>query len=115
MIVVESNRAATAVRNREEVPANTATTIQGNLSNDDSPMRTSFSLTLIERPESRITFNTTCASSPDGIPEIREASFDNIAHTNARLATLFDPGTEMTASIGPTGGRGLIVVTTTAV
>jgi hypothetical protein len=75
---------------------------------------TSFPRFVIERPESLMTFNTTRASSPVGMPEIREASFDNIAHTNARLATLFEPGTDTTASIGPAFGCSEIVVTTMA-
>jgi hypothetical protein len=77
-------------------------------------MMTSLPRFVIERPESLITSNTTRASSPVGIPEIREAPFDNIAHTKARLATLFEPGTDTTASIGPSGGRRWTVVTTVA-
>ena len=105
----------TAVRNRDDVPASTASTIPGNLRVEVSPMMTSLPRFVIERPESLITSNTTRASSPVGIPEIREASFDNIAHTKARLATLFEPGTDTTASIGPSGGRRWTVVTTVAV
>ena len=115
MMVVELNNAATAVRNRDEVPARIESTIPGNLSSEVSPISTRLPTTLTERPDSRITFNTTRASSPDGMPEITEASFDNIAHTKARLAMLFEPGTETTASIGPAGGRRTTVVTTRAV
>jgi hypothetical protein len=114
MIVVVSNRDATAVRKREDVPAKTASTIPGNFRTDVSPITTSSLSICIDRPESRITFSTTRASSPDGIPEIREDSFDNMAHTSARFATLFDPGTDTTASSGPTGGCNSIDVTTTA-
>ena len=114
MIVVVSNRQATAVRNRDDVPASTASTIPGNVSVAVSPIMTSLPRTVIERPESLITSTTTRASSPVGIPEMRDASFDNIAHTKARLATLLEPGTETTASSGPSLGCSTTVVTTVA-
>jgi hypothetical protein len=95
MIVVASDNAAIAVTNREVVPAKRASMIVGKRDAEPPFIETAPSPTRKRHFVSNKASTRTCVSSPSGKPEMVEVPSANIAHTRARLAMLFDPGTEI--------------------
>ena len=100
--VVEFTNAATAVRKREDVPASCASMMPGNTTERD-PFTTQVSPAPAIRPTCDNASIMTAVSSPSGIPVTVDVPSARNAHTNARFATLLEPGTRTIAFNGPGG------------